>query len=70
LAWYVLRVAPSSSDYIRRTGSAALVPSIQQEINGNVNPPVSPPDPLDAWSTRNIANMNALLELGKDEESM
>ncbi|PNF32727.1 hypothetical protein B7P43_G11586 [Cryptotermes secundus] len=64
------RVAPSSIDSIRRTGSAATVPSIHQEMNGNVNPPPSPPDPLDAWSTRNIANMNALLELGKDEESL
>jgi hypothetical protein len=39
-------------------------------MNGNADPPASPPDPLDAWSTRNIANMNALLELGKDEESL
>jgi hypothetical protein len=70
LAWFLLRVAPSSTDSIRRTGSAALVPSIHQDVNGNVNPPASPPDPLDAWSTRNIANMNALLELGKDEESL
>jgi hypothetical protein len=70
LTWYVHRVAPSSIDSLRRTGSAAIVPSIRQEVNGNVDPPASPPDPLDAWSTRNIANMNALLELGKDEESL
>lgn len=70
MIWYVFRVAPTSVDPIRRTGSAALVPSIHQEVNGNVNPPASPPDPLDAWSTRNIANMNALLELGKDDESL
>nr|QEQ91636.1 inactive [Periplaneta americana] len=62
------RVAPSSVASVRRSGSAATVPSIQQEINGNVEPPESPPDPLDAWSTRNITNMNALLEWGNDEE--
>jgi hypothetical protein len=39
-------------------------------MNGNVEPPISPPDPLDAWSTRNIANMNALLEWGNDDESL
>jgi hypothetical protein len=39
-------------------------------MNGNVEPPASPADPLDAWSTRNIANMNALLEWGKDDESL
>jgi hypothetical protein len=55
---------------MRRSGSAATVPSVQQDVNGSVDPPASPPDPLDAWSTRNIANMNVLLELGKDEESL
>jgi len=64
------RVAPSCTDSVRRTGSAAIVSSIHQDMNGNVEPPASPPDPLDAWSTRNIANMNALLEWGKDDESL
>jgi hypothetical protein len=70
LALYVLRVAPSSINYVRRSGSAATALSVQQDVSGNLEPPASPPDPLDAWSTRSIANMNVLLEWGKDEESL
>ncbi|XP_063218007.1 transient receptor potential cation channel subfamily V member 4 isoform X2 [Bacillus rossius redtenbacheri] len=53
------RVGPSGEVPLRRGTSAAAVPSVR--------PPPSPPDPLDAWSTRPIANMNTLLS---DEESM
>ena len=62
------RVAPSSVGVTRRGGSAAPAPAVMKDSNGNMERPESPPDPLDAWSTRNIANMNDLLEWEKGEE--
>ncbi|PSN51083.1 hypothetical protein C0J52_01503, partial [Blattella germanica] len=61
------RVAPSSHVPARRGGSAISAPTMTREKSIEERPE-SPPDPLDAWSTRNITNMNALLEWEKDEE--
>ncbi|CAG2054414.1 unnamed protein product [Timema podura] len=56
------RVAPSTNVPARRGGSALPIPSVRRESNGHGPAPTSPPDPLDAWSTRDIANMNKLLD--------
>lgn len=58
------RVAPMEVSMPRRGQSASTgIPQAQQ-------PPTSPPDPLDPWSTKDIANMNTLLAWDDNEDSM
>lgn len=47
------RVAPTTDITSRRGASASTMITAPS--------PESPPDPLEPWSTRNIANMNAIL---------
>lgn len=50
--------------------AVARRPATTGQVESSTGPPPSPPDPLDAWSTKDITNMNALLawEDNEDEE--
>lgn len=50
--------------------AASRRPATTGQVESATVPPSSPPDPLDAWSTKDITNMNALLAWEDNEDSM
>ncbi|GLG93506.1 Inactive, transient receptor potential ion channel [Gryllus bimaculatus] len=58
------RVGPASPARVRRGASAEA--ARRGPRGGDARDSLSSPDPLDAWSTRNIADMNTLLAWNKE----
>nr|QGX90117.1 putative inactive [Schistocerca gregaria] len=63
----VNRVAPAAATPSRRGTSAQAAP-VSQSVAAEQRRLEEAPDPLDAWSTRSIANMNTLLAWDRQED--